>query len=45
MGRFGAAGAQHVLTFLVTADLPSDVDLIVNEVLPQLAGTPVLAGA
>jgi alkanesulfonate monooxygenase SsuD/methylene tetrahydromethanopterin reductase-like flavin-dependent oxidoreductase (luciferase family) len=37
IGRFGEAGAQHVLTLLVTDDLPGDVELIVSEVLPQLA--------
>lgn len=37
IGRFGEAGAQHVLTLLVTDDMPGDVDLIVSEVLPQLA--------
>ena len=46
IGRFGDAGAQHVLTLLVTDDLPGDVDLIVNEVLPQLARRPAgLVGA
>jgi alkanesulfonate monooxygenase SsuD/methylene tetrahydromethanopterin reductase-like flavin-dependent oxidoreductase (luciferase family) len=38
IGRFGEAGAQHVLTLLVTADLRGDVDLILDQVLPQLAG-------
>ena len=38
IGRFGDAGAQHVLTLLVTDDLPGDVDLVVSDVLPQLAG-------
>lgn len=41
IGRFGEAGARHVLTLLVTGDLPGDVDLIVDEVLPQLARRPV----
>ena len=46
IGRFGDAGAQHVLPLLVTDDLPGDVDLIVNEVLPQLARRPAgLVGA
>jgi alkanesulfonate monooxygenase SsuD/methylene tetrahydromethanopterin reductase-like flavin-dependent oxidoreductase (luciferase family) len=40
IGRFGEAGAQHVLTLLVTRDLPGDVDLLVNEVLPQVARRP-----
>ena len=44
IGRFGEAGAQHVLTLLVTADLPGDVDLIVDDVLPQLTGRRSLAG-
>ena len=35
IGRFGEAGAQHVLTLLVTDDMPGDVDLIVSEVLPH----------
>ena len=38
IGRFADAGAQHVLTLLVTGDLPGDVELILDEVLPQLAG-------
>jgi len=37
MGRFGEAGARHVLTLLITDDLPGDVDLVLGEVLPQLA--------
>jgi len=45
MGRFGEAGADHVLTLLVTDDLPAAVDLVVDEVLPQVAGTQALAGA
>lgn len=44
MGRFGEAGADHVLTLLVTDDLPAAVDLVVDEVLPQVAGTQALAG-
>lgn len=44
IGRFGEAGAQHVLTLLVTDDLPRDVDLVVNEVLPRLADRRSLAG-
>ena len=38
IGRFADAGAQHVLTVLITADLPGDVDLLVSEVVPQLTG-------
>jgi len=37
IGRFGQAGAEHVLTLLVTDDIRRDVDLIVAEVLPQLS--------
>ena len=44
IGQFGEAGAQHVLTLLVTDDLPGDVELLVNEVLPHLSGAPVPAG-
>jgi alkanesulfonate monooxygenase SsuD/methylene tetrahydromethanopterin reductase-like flavin-dependent oxidoreductase (luciferase family) len=40
IGRFGDAGAQHVLPVLVTDDLPRDVDLVLSEVLPQLASRP-----
>jgi alkanesulfonate monooxygenase SsuD/methylene tetrahydromethanopterin reductase-like flavin-dependent oxidoreductase (luciferase family) len=41
VGRFGEAGARHVVTLLVTRDMPGDVDLMVSEVLPQLARQPV----
>ena len=44
IGRFADAGAQHVLPLLVTDDLRRDVDLVVNEVLPQLARRPVEVG-
>ena len=44
IGRFGDAGAQHVLTLLVTDDLPGDVDLILTEVLPQLERRAGLVG-
>jgi probable F420-dependent oxidoreductase len=40
IGRFHEAGAAHVLTLLVTDDLPGDVDLLTNEVLPQLTRRP-----
>lgn len=43
IGRFGEAGARHVLT-LLTDDLRRDVDLVVTEVLPQLAGRGNLVG-
>jgi hypothetical protein len=36
IGRFGEGGARHVLPLLVTDDLPRDVDLILEEVLPQI---------
>jgi alkanesulfonate monooxygenase SsuD/methylene tetrahydromethanopterin reductase-like flavin-dependent oxidoreductase (luciferase family) len=38
IGRFGDAGARHVLTLLVTDDLPGDVELVLGEVLPQVSG-------
>ena len=40
IGRFGEAGAQHVLPLLITDNLTRDVDLILERVMPQLAGRP-----
>jgi probable F420-dependent oxidoreductase len=37
IGRFGEAGAQNVNTLLFSTDLARDVEIVVNEVLPQLA--------
>jgi alkanesulfonate monooxygenase SsuD/methylene tetrahydromethanopterin reductase-like flavin-dependent oxidoreductase (luciferase family) len=44
IGRFGAAGARHVLTLLVSGDLRGDVELIASEVLPRLGADAVAAG-
>ena len=37
IGEFGEAGAQNVNTLLFSTDLARDVEIVVNEVLPQLA--------
>ena len=43
-GRFGEAGAQNVNFLLFTTDLARDVEIVVSDVLPQLAGRSSMAG-